>query len=209
MKHYTRFAKLQAVKRWFPGIQCSTRGSSAISSWDVCAPPGLELRHIRSAVNFATLAPKRTCISCSSLPRRPPRFEPNTHKEPCYRQRSDRPMYNIQSIQKIGVIKLDMIFIWYGNVYTYASWSINYSYCLFFFPVCLWYTLCILFWRQTHLWTSKKKAVKRKKGRISWRLSLWLQKSEGGKTSLWERVTGSVTPGDRETHGMRICLPFL
>ena len=59
-----------------------------------------------------------------------------------------------------------------------------FSFFFFFLPALLWYTLCILFFRQTHLWNGKKKEVERKKERISWRPSLWLQTSERGKNFI-------------------------
>lgn len=54
-----------------------------------------------------------------------------------------------------------------------------------------------------HLWNRQKKEVRRKKGRISWRLSLWLQRSERGKTSLYLWVTGNVKCSHRERERMR------
>lgn len=77
-----------------------------------------------------------------------------------------------------------MIFIWYGNVYTYASQLINYSYCLVFFCLSVIYIMYSLLSTDTSFEMGKKEVKKRRKGRISWHLSLWLQKSEWGKNFI-------------------------
>lgn len=56
-----------------------------------------------------------------------------------------------------------MIFIWYGNVYTYASQLINYSYCLVFFCLSVIYIMYSLPSTDTSFEMGKKEVKKEEK----------------------------------------------
>lgn len=98
-----------------------------------------------------------------------------------------------------------MIFIWYGNVYTYALRLINYSYCLVFFPIPrLWYTLCIPLFRQAHLWNGKKKG-NGKKGWISGVSHFDYKRVKEEKlhyTGEWQKVWRTTTERHTERGGL-------
>lgn len=137
----------------------STWGNATIFSRQACALPSPETKNSRSVANFVTL-----CVNYLLLlfPESSLVLKSHCHVMVTCGKNDHINLHVNEYLQhKTAVIKKDMIFIWYGNVNTYALQLINYSYCLVFFG--LWYTLCILFLRQMRLWNRRKKEVRRKK----------------------------------------------
>lgn len=64
------------------------------------------------------------------------------------------------------VVKLGMIFIWYGNVYTYASHLIIYSYCLVFFCLSVIYIMYSLLSTDASLKWEEERDKDKKKGSV-------------------------------------------
>lgn len=90
-----------------------------------------------------------------------------------------------------------MIFIWYGNVYTYASQLINYSYCLVFFCLSVIYIMYSLPSTDTSFEMGKKEVKKEEKEGSVGISHFDYKRVNEGKTSLYWRVTGNVKHSDR------------
>lgn len=89
-----------------------------------------------------------------------------------------------------------MIFIWYGNVYTYASQLINYSYCLvFFLRLSVIYIMYSLLPTDISLKWEEERG-KKKKGRIT-NVSLTLTTKE------WKRKNFIIWANDRKCEARR------
>lgn len=128
------FPNCLELKWWHLRIQCEDDATWLQVMWLFSA--GRSVSHL--LLNQGTSDPPRTLWLCPCFIIFPRKFPGalillSCDGDTCAANDQMSMHVNEYLQQETAVIKKDMIFIWYGNVYTYALQFINYSYCLVFF----------------------------------------------------------------------------